>query len=103
LESFGADYSYIQSTVLPVYGSTLPQKTFAQLRARCQQLVGSILASVPVPKRVLDYWVAKNVDVPPPLGKKACSSGKRKPVDNPEVQATRRSTREHKQREIMNL
>lgn len=109
LESYGYDYEYIQSTILPVFGSSTTKKTLAQMRARCQQLTRSMIssASPSIPRKVLDFWITKSIYKPPPWGRKRLSTHKMDAAEQravkPRVGATRRSFRESKQRHLMNL
>ncbi|CAB9514457.1 specific histone demethylase 1 homolog [Seminavis robusta] len=109
LESYGHNYSYIQSVVLPIYGNASVQRTLPQVRARCQQLIRSIMstASAGLPKKLLDSWVSKEVYVPPKIEekqkKKAASTRRKRPEKKPPAEGTRKSSRHQKQRTLMNL
>jgi monoamine oxidase len=111
LESYGRNYPYIQSIVLPIYGNPASaQKTVPQLRARCQQLFRSIAssASATLPKRLVDSWVAKDVFIPPPPPPpvedkpKTAKASKTRAV-KPPVEGTRKSYRTQKHRTLLNL
>ena len=108
LESYGHDYPYISSVVFPVFGGSSAPKSIPQVRARCQQLIRSIIssASAQIPKRLLTNWVAENVHVPPPPDQKpqkAAASKKAPSESKPRAEGTRKSSRHHKHRTLMDL
>ncbi len=62
LESYGADYEYIQGVSLPVYGAENDRKTnLTQIQARCHKLVKSSQLKPPSRPRpaILKNWIAK--------------------------------------------
>ena len=125
LESYGHNYPYIQSVVLPVFGNTGPEKSLPQVRARCHQMIRSIMASASatIPKRVLASWVPKEVFTPPPpttpenkkkarkqekrqsnkVQARSSARGPARSTPAPPVEGTRRSSRHQKHRQLMDL
>ena len=109
LESYGHNYPYISDLVLPIFGdSDASPKTLPQIRARCEQLIRSIVseASISIPSNRLSTWLAKDVFQPPPLGHQSrLPSRKRRPPAplKPRIEGTRKSSRQLKQRTRLDL
>ena len=108
LESYGHNYPYISDLVLPIFGSKdASPKTLPQVRARCQQLIRSIMtsASASIPNNRLSSWIAKDVFKPPPPGQKTKPPRKRRTPapPKPRVEGSRKSSRHQKQRHVMDL
>ena len=108
LESYGHNYPYISELVLPIFGSEdASPKTLPQVRARCQQLIRSIMtsASASIPNNRLSSWIAKDVFKPPPPGQKPKPPRKRRlpAPPKPRVEGSRKSSRHQKQRHVMDL
>ena len=118
LESYGHNYSYISSLVLPIFGNAVPPppKTLPQVRARCQQLIRSIMSSASTSisnNRLLASWVAKDIFKPPPPGTQtqkkasaaasAASRRRQSAPAKPRVEGSRKSSRQQKQRHMMDL
>jgi monoamine oxidase len=64
LESYGADYEYIQEVSLPVYGAKNDRKSnLTQIQARCHKLVKSSQLRPPSRPRaaIMKNWIAKHV------------------------------------------
>jgi len=111
LESYGHDYDYISSLVLPIFGNAkVSSKSLPQVRARCQRLIRSTVSSASassLSKKQLSSWLAKDVFTPPPPDKKANKTKstvrhQKAPLKS-RVEGSRKSSRHQTQRELMNL
>lgn len=110
LESYGHNYEYISSLVLPIFGNAVPNppKTLPQVRARCQQLIRSIMstASTSISSKQLASWEAKEVFEPPPPDQKPIAPAKKRRQSappEPRVEGSRKSSRQQKERDVLDL